>query len=169
MILVAYATKHGSTREVARAVAATLREEGHAVELREAADVHDVSAYEGVVLGGSIHMGRLHQDARRFLHRHGAALGRTPLAVFALGPRTLSEHDVAESRSQLDRSLGGVDPARVAIFGGVVDPATLSFPFNRLPASDARDWDAISAWAGDVGDLIEREAPHTMRPCTAPS
>lgn len=169
MILVAYATKHGSTREVAHAIAATLREDGREVELHEAADAVDVSRYEGVILGGSLYVGRWHPDARRFLHRHGAALGHVTLAVFALGPRTLSEHDVAESRTQLDRSLNGVDPARVAIFGGVVDPKTFSFPLNRLPASDARDWDAISAWASDVGDLIEREAPHTMRPCIAPS
>lgn len=140
MILVAYATKHGSTREVARAIAATLRAAGRDVELREANEVDDVSRYEGVVLGGSIHMSHWHHDARRFLHRHGAALGHTTLAIFALGPRTLSEHDIADSRAQLDRALGGVDPAWVAVFGGVVDPATLSFPFNRLPASDARDW-----------------------------
>ena len=55
--------------------------------------------------------------------------------------------DVASSRSQLDRALAAtpqVKPDPVAIFGGVVDPAKLRFPFNRLPASDARDWDAIA-------------------------
>jgi menaquinone-dependent protoporphyrinogen oxidase len=33
-VLVAYATKHGSTREVAEAIAATLREQGFAVDRR---------------------------------------------------------------------------------------------------------------------------------------
>jgi menaquinone-dependent protoporphyrinogen IX oxidase len=37
---VAYATKHGSTREVADAVAGSLREHGLDVDLRPAADVH---------------------------------------------------------------------------------------------------------------------------------
>ena len=41
-ILVAYATKHGSTREVAAAVADALVEHGHVVELQAAAAVKSV-------------------------------------------------------------------------------------------------------------------------------
>jgi menaquinone-dependent protoporphyrinogen oxidase len=165
MILVAYATKHGSTQEVAHIVAAELREEGLEAELREAAAVDSVEGYDAIVLGGSIYMGRWHSDARRFLRRHGAQLGRTPLAVFGMGPRTLEADDVAASKAQLEKALHGVDPFRVGIFGGVVDPAKLRFPFNKMPAVDARDWDAIQAWAEDVADVIKRTAPHTMRPC----
>jgi menaquinone-dependent protoporphyrinogen oxidase len=168
MILVAYATKRGSTREVAEAIAGMLREDGLDVELRAAPDVDDVSAYDGVVLGGAIYMGRWHADARRFLRHHGAAMSRTTLAVFGMGPRTLNEKDVHESRAHLDRALTAVDPSAVAIFGGVVDPSELSFPFNKLPASDARDWNRIREWAEHVAELM-RNAPHTMRQCTVPS
>src|SRR5207249_454038 len=71
-------------------------------------------------------------------------------AVFAMGPRTSSEDDLAGSRKQLDHDLAKLpelEPFSIAIFGGVVDPAKLHFPFNRMAASDARDWDAIEAWA----------------------
>ena len=47
----------------------------------------------------------------------------------------------------------------VAIFGGVVDPRKLSFPFNHMPASDARDWEAIHAWTDEVADLLAEEVP----------
>jgi Flavodoxin domain len=40
--------------------------------------------------------------------------------------------------------------AAVAIFGDVVDPAKLGFAFKRLSAPDARDWDAIRAWASEL-------------------
>jgi hypothetical protein len=47
-----------------------------------------------------------------------------------------------------------LEPLSVAIFGGVVDPAKLPFPLNRMPASDARDWAAIEAWAEEVAARI---------------
>ena len=152
-VLVAYATKRGSTREVAEAVAATLREQGLAVEVEPASAVQSVAPYEAVVLGGALYTGRWHRDARDFLRRHRHALAERRVAVFGMGPRTLGEHDVAGSRAQLDKALAGVPevtPAAVAIFGGVVDPAALRFPFNRMPASDARDWDAIESWTTEL-------------------
>jgi menaquinone-dependent protoporphyrinogen IX oxidase len=80
-----------------------------------------------------------------------------------MGPRTLDEHEVAGSRAQLDKALAHtpeVAPVAVAIFGGVVDPDKLRFPFNHMPASDARDWDAIEAWADEVAAAFEHVAKH---------
>jgi menaquinone-dependent protoporphyrinogen oxidase len=150
--LVAYASKHGSTEEVARAIGAHLGDAGHHVDIRDAAIVTDVEPYDAVVLGGSLYMGRWHADARAFLRHWRAAVEERPLAVFALGSRTLDEHDVADSRRQLDNSLDHlhIHPQLVTVFGGVVDPAKLRFPLNRVPPSDARDWTAIAAWAGEV-------------------
>jgi hypothetical protein len=47
-----------------------------------------------------------------------------------------------------------VSPSAVAIFGGVVDPSKLRFPLSRMPASDARDWEAIASWAKDVAAIF---------------
>jgi menaquinone-dependent protoporphyrinogen IX oxidase len=102
-------------------------------------------------------VGRYHQDAVRFLKRHADALNGIPLAVFAMGPKTLADAEVSSSRKQLDRALEAVPeltPAAVAIFGGVVDPSKLRFPFTRMPASDARDWNAIDAWGHEFAALI---------------
>ena len=156
-VLVAYATKRGSTREVAEAVAETLREHGLSVELEPASAVTSLAPYEGVVLGGALYTGRWHHDARAFLAQHRHALAKRTVAVFGMGPRTLQEHDVAGSRAQLDKALAKVPEvtaASVAIFGGVVDPAALRFPFNRMPASDARDWDAIEAWSAEIAEAL---------------
>ena len=51
-----------------------------------------------------------------------------------------------------------VAPVAVTIFGGVVDPEQLRFPFSRMAPSDARDWDAIAAWADEVADRVSRTA-----------
>lgn len=156
-ILIAYGTKHGSTREVAQVVAETLQERGMDVETLPAAQVDDLTPYSGVVIGGAIYMGRWHPDAVGFLDRHREALASLQLAVFAMGPRTMEELDVEESRAQLDKALArfpNVGPEAIAVFGGVIDPHTLRFPFSRMPASDARDWDAIRAWATHVATVF---------------
>jgi menaquinone-dependent protoporphyrinogen oxidase len=60
---------------------------------------------------------------------------------------------VRASREELVKALAKapeVDPCAVAFFGGVIEPHALRFPFNRMPASDARDWRAIRAWAAEV-------------------
>ena len=159
-VLVAYGTKAGSTREVAESIAAHLRRRLYSTDLEPAGSVTDLSDYDGVVLGGSIYMTRWHPDARRFLKRHRESLSRLPFAVFALGPLTAAAHDMESSRGQLDHALErtpDLEPVAVAVFGGVVDPRKLTFPFSHMPASDARDWDAIHEWADNVADLLEQE------------
>jgi len=156
-LLLAYATKHGSTKEVAESIAEALIANGHEVDVRAASDVRDLGGYDGVILGGALYMGRWHGDAIAFLVRHRHALATIPIAVFAMGPLTLADKDVAGARAQLDRALAkvkDVSPSAVAIFGGVVDPTTLRFPLSRIHASDARDWEAIAAWANDVAAVF---------------
>jgi len=155
-LLVAYATKHGSTHEVADAVAVRLRERGLEAEVRSARGVATLAPYDGVVIGGALYMGRWHSDARRFLSHHRDELAVLPLAVFAMGPLTLEDEDVADSRKQLDHALAKeprLEPVTVAIFGGVVNPAKQHFPFTYVATSDARDWDEIRSWADSVAAL----------------
>ncbi len=163
-VLVAYATKKGSTQEVAEAVASTLAERGLSVETKPVDHVDDLDGYEAVVLGAAIYMGRLHPDARTFLSHNRDALAALPVAVFAMGPFSLDEAQVAGSRKQLDSALAkvpSVTPLSVAIFGGVLEPAEHRFPFSRMAASDARDWNAIRVWADEVA--IELSAAAAVR------
>jgi len=157
-LLVAYATKHGSTGEVAEAIAEELKGLGLEVELRELRKVRSLDGYGAVVIGAPLYMGRWQKDARKFVKRHGKELEELPVAVFALGPLKLTEEDVASSREQLDHALAlapELRPATVEVFGGAVDPTKLRFPFSKMEAGDARDWDAILAWARSLpGELL---------------
>ena len=156
-VLVAYATKKGSTQEVAESVAGVLRERGLEVEVREAGDVRDLKGYAGVVIGGALYMGHWHRAAQRLLSHHRKEFATLPVAVFAMGPLGTEPSEFESARGQLDRALERapeVEPVAVAIFGGVVDPAKLHFPFNRMPASDTRDPAAIRAWALDVAAAL---------------
>ncbi len=163
LVLVGYATRYGSTQEVAEAVAATLRERGVEAELQPMREVRTLEKYSAVVLGSALYMGRLHKDARRFLSRHRKALMERPVAVFALGP--VHPHDEKEwqdSRAQLDKELANfpwLAPVALEVLGGKFDPAELSFPISwfasKAPASDARDWDGIRAWAAGLAAKLQ--------------
>ena len=82
-ILVAYATKHGSTAEIAEAIGADLRERGHAVDVTSAHDVHDVSTYDAVVVGSAVYLGHWQKDALQRPDRRQRGGGRGRQA----GPR----------------------------------------------------------------------------------
>ena len=156
-VLVAYASKHGTTREVAEFVAHMLERRGLTVEVEEATRVDTIAQYDAVIVGGGLYMGRWHKDARRLLERHRDQLAGRSLAVFGMGPDSLEDSKIVESRKQLERSLAAtreLEPVAVTVFGGALAPESWRFPFSKLPAFDARDWDAIEEWADEVAARI---------------
>jgi menaquinone-dependent protoporphyrinogen oxidase len=149
-VLVAHASKYGSVEEVARYVAAVLRDRGVSCAVVPAREAEHVVDYDLVVLGTGLYMGRLHREARRFLKRHHADLADVPFAVFAMGPLSSEPEEKEKVRPQLERGLErypDVHPRLREIFGGVIDPEAMSFPFSHMPEGDYRDWDEIRAFA----------------------
>jgi menaquinone-dependent protoporphyrinogen oxidase len=177
-VLVAYATRSGSTKEVSEAVAATLREHGLAVEIQPMKAVSSLIGYHAVVLGAPLIMHHWHKDARRFLSRHHATLEKLPVAVFALGPVHDDEKEWQGVRDQLDSTLSkfpGFKPIAVDIFGGRFDPTLLGFPWKlvpglkKIPSSDIRDWTAIRTWARNLSEKFQSDLPEPIsRPSDLP-
>jgi menaquinone-dependent protoporphyrinogen oxidase len=169
LILVAYATRYGSTQEVAEAVAATLREHRLEVDLQPAKQVRTLDRYRAVVLGAPLYIGRWLKDAQRFLTLHRQALTERPTAIFTLGPTRAGEQEWQSVRAELDQQLAQfpwLTPVAFELFGGKYDPARLRFPdslltllpaspLHQMPASDVRDWNAIRAWADDLAAKLQ--------------
>jgi menaquinone-dependent protoporphyrinogen oxidase len=159
-ILIAYASKHGSTHEVADQVADVLRDDGLDVDVLAASAVRELDAYRAVVIGGALYMGRWHRDARHLLHGRRSTLASLPVFVYAMGPTETDADAVASARKQLDHALRAVpevQPVAVAVFGGVVDPDDFHFPLNHMPAADALDRGAVRAWASDVASTLKAD------------
>jgi menaquinone-dependent protoporphyrinogen oxidase len=162
-ILVAYATKYGSTREVAEAIAKTLETKTKNVELRPMNKVSSLTGVDAVIMGAPLYMFRWHKDAVQFLTKFVKPLSAIPVAVFALGPFHDAEEEWQEISKELDKELDKfpwLAPVSKKVFGGRFDPASLTFPYNlipalkEMPATDIRDWKAIETWANEVYDLI---------------
>lgn len=162
-VLVAYASKRGSTAEIAETVAATLRREGLGVCLEPAGDVQGLERFDAVVLGSAVYMKRWRGDARHFLKKHRKALRQMPFWVFSSGPvGDPARNDQAwmepPKLAEKVETLGGRDHV---VFGGCV-PAeprgmTEREMVNGIPKEfrDRRDWDEIRAWAKQVAsDLV---------------
>lgn len=150
-ILLAYATRYGSTQEVAETIAATLREVGLDVDSWPMQEIELLDNYDAIVLGAPIYNARWHSEAHNFLSRHQEALRQRPVAIFVLGPLSTDDAAMLTSRHQLDKELEKhpwLKPVALEIFIGKLDPTKLGF-FERLrsTASNHRDWDAIRAWA----------------------
>lgn len=163
-VLVGYATRYGSTQEVADAVAAALRAGGLEVDLQPMQKVRALDGYRAIVLGAPLYIGSWHKDAQHFLTQHQAALTARPTAIFALGPLTTDEQELQGSRAQLAKELAKfpwLTPLDVAVFVGKYDPKKLNIPdkliaalpaspLHNRPASDLRDWTVIRTWASSL-------------------
>jgi len=160
-ILLAYATRYGSTQEVAETITAALRELGLEVELQPMQEVKRLDNYAAVVLGAAIYNAKWHPDAHQFLAQHQETLSRLPVAIFTLGPLSTSDAAKRNSRRQLDSELAKypwLKPVAVEIFAGKYDPSKpgLGFFDRFLPARDVRNWDAIRAWANTLPTLLQQ-------------
>ncbi len=162
-VLIAYATRSGSTQEVAERIAAMLRESGLTVDVQPVKQVQTLDGYRAVVVGSPLYMSAWLKEARHFLSRHRGTLTTMPVAVFALGPTEDKQKDWAETREQFDKVLSQfpwLTPVAAELFGGRFDPTRLTFPYNlipalkRMPVNDIRDWDAIGAWANGLTDKL---------------
>ena len=163
-ILVVYATRYGSTREVAESMAATFREEGLEVVVQPVQKVRALNGHRAVVVGAPLYLGTWHKEALALLAGNRDVLQGLPVALFALGPLHDDLKERQEAHAQFRKALGSLPwlaPVAEEVFCGKYDPAKLRIgdrliaalpasPLHGLPASDARDWTSIRAWAREL-------------------
>jgi menaquinone-dependent protoporphyrinogen oxidase len=156
-LFIGYATKTGSTKETAEAIAATLRERGFEAEPAPFSQAGDLGAYDGFVLGAPVNGMAWHPDALAFVRANAASLSAKPTAFFLLsiayGIGRPSMRRAIPAR--FDPAAALVAPVAAACFGGLMatDPPLvlrLAFGIKKGAPRDSRNWDEVRAFAEDV-------------------
>jgi len=169
-VLVAYASKHESTAEIADRIAAVIRDAGCDAQARPAGQVDDLSGYSAVVLGSAVYAKRWQRDARAFAHRHSAALRDMPVWLFSSGPfGAVEEHPTAPTPRVAARLAARLGAREHVMFGGRVPPDPGNFVERAMLKNtpperrDARDWPAIEAWARGVASQVAARGLEPVR------
>jgi menaquinone-dependent protoporphyrinogen oxidase len=163
-ILVAVASRHGSTEEIARAIGSSLRDRGLEAEVIRVDEVEDVAGYDAVVLGSAVYAGRWLESARHFVHEHVSELAVLPVWLFSSGPIGTPPKPEAAEAVHVEKIVAVIEPRGHVVFSGKLDRDRLSFAERavmrafRAPEGDFRDWHEIDAWAGEIAKVLA-EAP----------
>jgi menaquinone-dependent protoporphyrinogen oxidase len=146
-VLVAYASRHGATREIAEALGRDLCERDIDAEVRSADEVDGLDDYDAVVLGSALYMGKWLPAAQALRDR---CTGE-PLWLFSSGP--LGDPPLPEPPD-----LG----PRHRTFGGRLSRGELSLGERgivrmvKAQYGDYRDWDAVAELAGEIAGALGR-------------
>lgn len=159
-VLVAYATKHGATAEIAEAIAEELRGAGLAADCSEVRRVERLDGYGAVVLGSAVYMKRWRREARRFLRRHGGGLAGMPFWVFSSGPCGKDPDPSWSEPAKVVARVERLGAREHVVFGGRLPLHPGNFMERAMVRDtppelrDLRDWDEIRRWARGVAGAL---------------
>jgi menaquinone-dependent protoporphyrinogen oxidase len=180
-VLVVYASRYGATQEIAKRIAATLREQGLEAMVQPANHADDPADYDAAVIGSAAYYFHWMKSAAAFVRRNRDTLTSRPVWLFSSGPlgteakdtqgrdvRAVTEpKEIAEFRET-------IRPKDHRVFFGALDPSKLGFahrllmklPANRenalFPVGDFRDWNDVEAWANRIAQALKASADDTQ-------
>ncbi len=154
-VLVTYATRNGSTVDVAQAIGEALGQRGFEVAVHPITAQPALDGYQAVVIGSAIRMGNWVGEAVEYVQNNQAALNRLPVALFCVHMNNTGDdaESVANRTAYLDPVRALVKPASEGFFAGKTDASRMSFMDRQIMKSmgavdaDKRDWNKIRTWA----------------------
>lgn len=164
-VLVAAASRHGATAEIAGRIAADLGDRGLFVEKQTLPLADDeVGRYDAFVIGSAIYLGKWLKDATRFLEAHTAELNAHPTWLFAsgsiVGDPPVGDDPNAMRASLAEKLVAAAHAREHKLFAGKLDSSKLRTR-EKLPVrmahgreGDWRDWQQVDAWADSIATAL---------------
>lgn len=163
-VLVAAASRHGATHEIAAAIAAGLVRRGVEAQACPVEELDALDGYDAYVIGSAVYVGRWLDGARDLVEAHADALSERPVWLFSSGP--LGPADALNPEGDPVDVGGLVEATRAVqhrVFAGRLDRGLLSFAEKavvvavRAPEGDFRDWEAIDGFAAGIATRLAAE------------
>jgi menaquinone-dependent protoporphyrinogen oxidase len=165
-VLVAYASRCGSTGEIAAAIGEELCAAGAEVVVRPVGEVKSLDGFDALVLGSATRMGKLLPEATSFLKKNASAPAMTRVVYFTAGTGPLDPNPVTREEG-ITKPVGEWrairEPLAYRVFAGKVDHLKMAFPVKQMFSfvkdgvmadADHRDFDAIRAWAREIAPSL---------------
>ncbi|MFX0051846.1 MAG: flavodoxin domain-containing protein [Candidatus Hodarchaeota archaeon] len=185
-ILVVYASRYGSTAEIAQEIAETLEKNEMDVELIDLKDgvkIPSLDNYDGILVGTGIRMGRWTKEALKFLKQKREILRNKSLGVFISSGEAANPNTYEKAKKKyIDKILLniGINSERVMreAFGGIFD-FSMNSNYNYIEKkilqriaqsgddgfivhdgtlNDFRNWQRIRNWATDFSNTIKSKS-----------
>lgn len=161
-ILITYATRSGSTLEVADVIGEVLTGRDFLVDVKPVNEKLSTIGYGAIVMGSTIHMGAWLPEMIQYIRENKMQLNKIPTAIFTV--HILNTGSDANSRAAREAYIAPIremiNPVHEAFFAGKVDLSTLSFidsvsaraiqPKIAANSGDFRDWSQICRWAETI-------------------
>ena len=151
-VLVAVASRHGSTREIGDAIGEVLDAAGFDVTVLDPDDVEDLAPFGAVVLGSSVYVGRWAASARALVDRLAVARGSRPVWLFSSGPVGNPPAPTGDPE-EVPALVGRLAARGHRTFAGRLDKAGLPLAERAVVAlvqaeqGDFRSWADVQDWA----------------------
>jgi menaquinone-dependent protoporphyrinogen oxidase len=164
-VLVTYATKYGATAGIAEKIGQVLCHSDLSVDVLPAHSVSDLSAYQVVVLGSAVYLGRWQKEATKFLQTNEKVLSDQSVWLFSSGP-TGEEDPLTLTKGwtfpeALQPLADRIQARDIIVFSGALDINKLNLIERwmikgvQAPIGDFRDWEAIASWARKIADALQ--------------
>lgn len=159
-VLVAVASKHGATREIAERIGKVLTERGADVTVADADSIDNIQGYDGVVLGSAVYAGRWLKEARELVERVKTNGAPALVWLFSSGP-VGDPPKPDEDPVDVEGAVGDLSAREHRVFAGKLDKSQLGFGERalvtalRAPEGDFRNWDQIVDWAQNIASALQ--------------
>jgi menaquinone-dependent protoporphyrinogen oxidase len=154
--LVAYASKYGSTAEIAQVIGEELDKRHYQVEVKSVDEVESLDGYDAFVIGSAVYAGGWMKSAAKFLRSNRDLLAGHPVWLFSSGPTGQGDpNEIMDGWTfpdNLKTVRDKIEPQDVILFHGKIDPDRLSFTERMIVKSvkatvgDYRDWLVVRGW-----------------------
>jgi menaquinone-dependent protoporphyrinogen oxidase len=162
-VLIATASRHGSTFDIADEIARVLSRRGCVVVDKAADEIDGVERFDAVIIGSAVYMGRWLPEALSFVTRNSEELAKRPTWLFSSGPIGEPPQPVQDPQG-IAQLVERIHARGHRTFPGRLDPDRLGLGERvivgmlRAPKGDFRDFPQVTAWAGEIADVL---APQT--------